>query len=197
MGWSEIVKFFIALIVITNPIAAVALFLSLTKNRSMAQKHSIAVTAGVASLIIMIIVTWAGVPILNFFGITLPAFETAGGVIILIIGLSMLHSKTSRVQHAPEDHDEEKAKDNPGIVPIAIPFIAGPGTMTVIIVEAHKFNSAGNHGIMTAVAAVITLIALICLYFSSQIGRFVGESGMRIIVRVMGCFCSARRIAQG
>jgi multiple antibiotic resistance protein len=121
MSKAEIITFTIAMLAITNPIGNLAIFASLTGDKSLEEKKHAAFIAGVAILIILIIVTWTGDLLLKAFGIDIASFETAGGLIIALMGLSMLHAKTSEIHHTKDEHEDAKTKQSIAVVPIAIP----------------------------------------------------------------------------
>ena len=103
MSNAELVTFTIAMLAITNPIGNLAIFASLTGDKTLEEKHKTALKAGIAIIIILIIVTWTGDLLLRAFGIDIGSFETAGGVIIALMGISMLHAKTSPIHHSEND----------------------------------------------------------------------------------------------
>ncbi len=126
MSKAEIITFTIAMLAITNPIGNLAIFASLTGDKSLLEKRKIAFVAGIAILIILIIVTWSGDLLLRDFGIDIASFEIAGGLIIALMGLSMLHAKTSGIHHTKDENEDAKTKNSVSVVPIAIPPVVRP-----------------------------------------------------------------------
>ncbi len=121
------------------------------------------------------------------FGITLPAFEIAGGVILLLIGLDMLEAKRSPTQESTEEAEEAAEKEDAGIVPLGIPMLAGPGSITSVMVLVGQ--AEGEWKKMVAILAAILITAAICylvLGNSDRVARALGEAGVRILVRIMG-----------
>ena len=117
--------FIAAMIAILNPIGNAAIYLSLVSDQSAAEQHATAVRTGIAIAIILVITIWVGMPLLKFFGISLSAFEAAGGLVILLIGLSMARAQP----HQPEYHtyvesSAHSEKNDVSVVPLAIPIIA-------------------------------------------------------------------------
>jgi len=108
MSKAEIVTFIIAMLAITNPIGNMAIFAGLTGDKTLEEKRKAALIAGIAIFIILIIVTWTGNLILKAFGIDIASFETAGGLIIALMGISMLHAKTSEIHHTTEENESAK-----------------------------------------------------------------------------------------
>jgi multiple antibiotic resistance protein len=126
--------------------------------------------------------------IFRMFGITLPAFEVAGGLILLLIGLDMLEARRSPTQEAKGDTEEATAKEDAGIVPLGIPMLAGPGAISSVMVLVGQVPSLW-HWEMAAILGSITLTSLISYWVLAGAGRVLqvmGETGIRILVRIMG-----------
>jgi multiple antibiotic resistance protein len=122
------------------------------------------------------------------FGITLPAFEVAGGLILLLIGLDMLEAKRSPTQEAHGDTEEAAAKEDAGIVPLGIPMLAGPGAISSVMVLVGQVPSLW-HWEMGAILGSIAFTSLVTYWVlasASQVRRVMGDTGIRILVRVMG-----------
>ena len=191
MSEAEITTFAVAMLAITNPIGNLAIFAGLTGDKTTEEKKKTAFVAGLAILIILIIVTWSGELILQAFGIDIAAFETAGGLIIALIGLSMLHAKTSGIHHSPEEREEAKTKDSVAVVPIAIPIVAGPGAITTIVVQVQKSGTIEDKLIITVVSIAIAFLLWLCFYFSGPVSRLLGVTGINIVTRIMGIILAA------
>lgn len=184
-------KSFIGLLAIVNPLGAIPIFLSLSLDRSPTQCRAIAKTSASGVAIILIVAAWAGEAILNFFGIGIPAFRVGGGLLILLMALSMLHAKQSHTQQTPAEADEADSKENIAIVPLAIPLMAGPGAISLVIVDAHQIGTWGGRfaisgGILTVAGAV-----WIALRLANPIGEKLGTTGLNIATRIMGLLLAA------
>lgn len=186
MSNAELITFTIALLAITNPIGNLAIFASLTGDKTPAEKKKTALTAGVAIIIILILVTWTGDLLLRAFGIDIGSFETAGGVIIALMGISMLHAKTSPIHHTKEEHDDAMTKTSVAVVPIAIPIVAGPGAITTIIVNTHQYQSIEDKVMISGVCIMVAVLLWLCFFFSAPVARLLGVSGINIVTRIMG-----------
>ena len=191
MSKAELVTFAIAMLAITNPIGNLAIFASLTANKSPKEKKKTAFVAGLAITIIMILVTWTGGLLLHAFGIDIASFETAGGVIIALMGISMLQAKTSEIHHTKDEHEEAKTKDSVAVVPIAIPIVAGPGAITTIIVNTHKYGTFEDKGLISIVCLGIAALLWLAFFFSAPVSRVLGQSGINIVTRIMGIVLTA------
>lgn len=193
--FQHLMSFLVALFAVANPFGNLAIFIGLTSDRSTREKKQIAIVSTIAIAIIMLITVWIGDDILRFFGISVPAFQLAGGLIIILLGLTMLHSKTSKMVHTSDEHEAALQKDSVAVVPLAIPISAGPGTMTTIILYVHRYPDFMEHVMFSLVALFITLIIGLFFYFSTPIGRVLGVSGTKIATRIMGLILVA--IAMG
>jgi multiple antibiotic resistance protein len=143
--------------------------------------------ASVTALVVLSAFAVAGQYIFKMFGITLPAFEIAGGVILLLIGLDMLEAKRSPTQESSVEAAEAALKEDAGIVPLGIPMLAGPGSITSVMVLVGQ--AQGEWQKMAAILAAIFITAAICylvLGNSDRVARALGETGVRILVRIMG-----------
>ena len=120
------------------------------------------------------------------FGITLPAFEIAGGIILLLIGLDMLEAKRSPTQEASGDAEEAASKDDAGIVPMGIPMLAGPGAITSVMVLVGQAQGLREHVAIYISILITCAICFLVLGSAARVARAMGETGIRILVRIMG-----------
>jgi multiple antibiotic resistance protein len=191
MTVAELTTFAVAMVAVTNPVGNLAIFAGLTAERSQDARRRTAITCALAVLVIFLVVTWGGNLILKAFGITVWAFEGAGGLIVLLLGLAMLHSKTSQMHHTKEEADEAQSKEDIGVVPLAIPIVAGPGALTTIIIQGSKFPTVADRIEMSLVGLGISLLILIAFLSSDLVSRFLGTAGINIVTRIMGIILAA------
>lgn len=165
---------------IANPLGAVPLFLSLSEDSQPSERRRGAVRAALAVFVILTLAALGGRAVLATFGISIPAFRAAGGLVILLMGLEMLRGSPTRVQHEKQDSDDAI------VVPLAMPLIAGPGAITTVITLTTQ--SPGWRGQLHALVAVAvtTGVLLVTLLSSSWIGERIAARGQRIFLRFMG-----------
>ena len=171
---------------LVDPFAALPTFLAITEGADPVRRRRIAGKGALTALIVLGTFAFTGEAIFKLFGITLPAFELAGGIILLLIGLDMLQAKRSATQEAAGDTVAAAQKEDAGIVPLGVPMLAGPGAITSVMVLVGQVQS---HWQMAAILISIALTALICylvLGHSGLVVRVLGDTGIRILVRVMG-----------
>ena len=131
---------------IANPVGNLPIYLSFT-NGDRRQDQAIARSAAFTFIIALLLSTWIGNALLGFFGISRGAFQIAGGVIVVLIGLSMLRSQTPPEHHDPESLARDKSSSVKGVVPLGIPLLAGPGTLMVVIADPLAASLNGRLGI--------------------------------------------------
>ena len=173
---------------LVDPFAAIPTFLAITESADPARRKRMARKACITCFIVLTSFALGGQLIFRMFGITLPAFEVAGGLILLLIGLDMLEAKRSPTQEAHGDTEEAAAKEDAGIVPLGIPMLAGPGAISSVMVLVGQVPAI-LHWEMGAILGSITLTCLISYWVLAGAGRVrqvMGETGIRILVRIMG-----------
>jgi multiple antibiotic resistance protein len=192
MHFQVYITLFVALIAITNPIGAIAIFTGLMEGRSIANQKKEALKAAIAIFIILLIITWAGDYVLKGFGISKSAFEVGGGLIVILLGLSMINAhgtnSHSTQNHSNAEQKEAQQKESVAVVPMAIPLVAGPGAITTIII--HVGTMPGPVVIdklfTSIICLIIGVIFAICFYSSRLFFKILGVSGIKIATRVMG-----------
>ena len=184
-------KFAAALIALINPLYAIPIFLSLTSEYTPAERRRIANIVGLTVLVAAIICTAIGEEILSFFGITVPAFQIAGGIIILGIGLSMLRDDERSTGDQKAKGAAEGQNKNIAIVPLSIPLTIGPATFATIIMFAHLLDDGQEIGTMFPIIVIISLAIGLGLLFADPISKFLGETVMSIITRIMAILLTA------
>jgi multiple antibiotic resistance protein len=188
---SEFVKFAAALFAILNPFGNTAIFLSVTADRSSAERQRIALMAAAAVLVTLLVAAAIGEEILALFGISIGAFRVAGGVIVLLIGLSMLHARPSGVHHSAEEEAAGQQKDNPAIFPLAIPVIAGPGAIATVILYAQHAEGIGGALTIGIVILLMCGVLLLALRAADRLSSLLGPTGMNVLTRLMGMILAA------
>jgi multiple antibiotic resistance protein len=182
------VSVFMGFFAIMNPVANTPVFLGLTAADDPATRRKIAAKALIVSFVIVVVFAAAGHLIFSLFGITLPAFRVMGGILVALVGYHMLHGGGhSSVQH-PSDEDKEKSLEAEleiAVTPLAMPILAGPGT----IATAMSFASGkGMTGFAVTVAAffLLCVISYVFFVFGERFVSYIGDNGVKVITRLMG-----------
>jgi multiple antibiotic resistance protein len=194
MGLADIINFYLSLFVVCSPLSALPALLNLSYGRSDAEKKKIAITASFAVAIILVVVAWIGLPLLNIFGIRIPAFQIAGGFVLALVALSMLNARPSRIQQSAEDQNEALNKPSIAVVPLAMPIMAGPGAITTVIVAASSWTGPVNHLYLSICAVLVALTTGTVLYFASHIERLLKHTGIHLVTRIGGLILASMAV---
>lgn len=178
-------KTIINLLAVVNPLGAVPIIISLTSDSSLQQRGHISRVSSISVAVILVFGVWIGEPFLHFFGIRISAFRVAGGLLILLMGIAMLHGRISGVKHTAAEALEAESRESIAIVPLAIPLMAGPGSISLVIVDAQTLNY-GNKFLLSACVLVVALVVWITLRLAGPISRTLGTTGISVATRVMG-----------
>ena len=187
---NELFKYIGAMIGLLDPISAIPLMLALTPGYSAKQRTRVAFVASATVFVTLVVASLLGEEILAFFAISPDLFRVAGGLLVLLIAISMIrpgggHGGGEEEVAATPHHD-------PAIVPLGIPLIAGPGPIAATILFANHPHPTWDNTSAHAVGIVtVTLITLACLLAATQIERILGKVGMRVAIQVMGLILAA------
>lgn len=171
---------------LVDPFAALPTFLAVTSDQDAAKRVRTARKAALTAFVILSLFAAAGQLIFRIFGITLPAFEIAGGIILLLIGLDMLEAKRSATQESSGETEAAASKDDAGIVPMGIPMLAGPGAITSVMVLVGQAQDVTEKFAIYAAIAITCIVSFGVLASAVRVGRALGDTGIRILVRIMG-----------
>ena len=192
MSLTEYIVFaFSSIFVIVDPIATVPAFLAMTPTDTPADRIKMARLACMVTATILLAFSLAGKLIFTFLGITLPAFQMAGSIVLLLIALDMLRAQRSRVQETPEETDAGMAKADIAITPLAVPMLAGPGAIsTVILLHNKAIDWSYQAGLMACILAV-TAITFVIFALSAKGARWLSPILLRLTTRIMGLLLAA------
>lgn len=186
LAWNEYLQLTAGLISVVNPVGAIPTFISLTVNRTAKERRRTAFFAALSVAIVLLVSLFAGEPILHILGISIAGFRVAGGILMLLMGISMIHARNDRSRHTPEEQAESFEKESVAVVPLAIPLLSGPGAISTTIVYAHTQFSINHYLLVIAVIFSIACTVLAVLLSAERIAQALGHTGMNVITRVMG-----------
>ncbi len=184
-------QFFLGLVAAVNPVGIMPVFVSLTGHMTPEEKRKTATTANIAVAIILCISLLAGQVLLDMFSISLDSFRVAGGLLLLSIAFSMMSGKLGEDKQNKQEKTEYVSREQIGVVPLAMPLMAGPGAISSTIVYGARYPS------MFDTVGISITIGLFCfcswLLFRSAplIVRFLGQTGINVITRIMGLILGA------
>lgn len=179
----------IGVFTIANPIGNLPIYLSFTDGNPR-QDRAIARSAAFTFVIALLLSTWIGNGLLEFFGISRGAFQIAGGVIVVLIGLSMLRSQTPPEHHDPESIARDQSSSVKGVVPLGIPLLAGPGTLTVVIADPLAASLSGRVGI-SFVVMLLDLLVYVIFAAGDRLANRISSSALQVLTKVMGLLLTA------
>jgi MarC family membrane protein len=188
----ELAKAALALFAIVDPVGVIPMFLLATQGYTLVQSHAAARIAALTVLGVLTLFAFLGEPLLMFFGIRLAAFAVAGGLLLLLLALSMVQARVSPQRQTQDEAAEAEEREAVGVVPLGIPLLAGPGAITHVIVAASAAKGEVLH--QTALLIPIGLVALsVWLSFRAApvISRRLGKTGIHVVTRLMGLIIAA------
>jgi multiple antibiotic resistance protein len=181
---------FTSLLFIVDPLAAVPAYLVITQDESSAQRRRTALLACAGMAVILLLFTAAGSFIFRLFGITLPAFRIAGGLILWLVALDMLHAQRS-TQEGREELTEGQAKEEVALTPLAIPMLAGPGAISTAMVLASQSKTYVELGAVYGSILLTAVVSYVTLRLGARLIEVLGRTGIRVLTRIMGLLLAA------
>ncbi|GAA4022078.1 MarC family protein [Deinococcus rubellus] len=183
---------FLTMLVVMDPIGLAPLYIGLAGGRPTAERRAIALKASLVAGGIILVFGLLGKPLLDHLGISLDAFRVAGGILLFLIALDMVFGRANASRESPDEEQHAQERPDISVFPLAIPLIAGPGTLASIMILAG--GAHGNPLLLGGVFVVTAAVLLLCylaLRVSSHLARVMGESGIHVITRVLGVLLAA------
>lgn len=176
---------------IVDPLAALPMFVALVAKDPPGEQRRTAMRAVFTMTVMLLLFAAAGNAIFHFFGITVPAFKIAGGVLLFSMSLEMMRAHASAVRSNPEEQHEAEAKEDVGIVPLGIPLLSGPGAIATAMMWAARAKGAGQSAALYLSILIVGIITLITLLFAARLLHRLGKTGINIATRIMGLLLAA------
>lgn len=187
----EITKTFISILAIVNPVGAIPVFLSLTADRSLPERNRTAKIAALSLGVALMVASWTGDLVFEIFMIRVASFRVGGGILLLLMAIAMLNAKVHTSKHTEEEALEAQSRQAVGVVPLGIPLLAGPGAMSLVIVDAREAGGWQETLALNLSVLLVAVLAWLALRSAELIGRRLGATGMNIVTRMMGLILSA------
>jgi multiple antibiotic resistance protein len=185
------IKVFTAILVIVNPIGAIPLFISMTVNQpEKARRRTVMVSAFTVG-VVLIVACVLGESLLQFFGVSIASFRVGGGILVMLLAISMFQAKLSGSKTTSEEAKEAEEKADVAVVPLAIPLLTGPGAISTVIIFAHQSSDWTHKGLLIASCVLVTIIVWMILRMAIPIGAWLGKTGINIVSRLMGLLLAA------
>jgi multiple antibiotic resistance protein len=177
-----------------DPLASIPAFLAMGAHGGEARNRTIAKRAAWTCFLVLTAFASAGSLIFKLFGITLPAFKIAGGILLFQIALEMLHSQRSETQEVAEERQEGERKEDFGITPLGVPMLAGPGAISVVMVLMGQSRMWWQSVPVFLSILVTSIASFYVLAAGARLQRRLGETGVRILMRLMGLVLAAMAV---
>ena len=189
----EILKPFIALLAIVNPIGVLPFYIHFTQGFTREQRQRTIRVAAVSAFVVIAVSAVAGLRIIEFFGISLASFQVGGGMLLLMSALQMLNAQPaeSRTTDLAEGGDKADAGDSIAIVPLTIPLLTGPATISTMVIYAEKTRHWWELAILAGYGVVIGVAVWIAFSLAGRIARVLGKTGINVMTRLMGLILAA------
>jgi multiple antibiotic resistance protein len=180
-----LIKSFLTLFTIIDPVGGVPFFLSISAGYSEEERKKIALRASLTAFLTLLFFLWIGKNLLSFFQISVSSFRIAGGILLFLISMEMLFGKTTQVKTTERETLKVKEKEDFSIVPLGIPYLAGPGAITTTIILGETSTLHIKLG-LSLIIFLVLLITFLIFSHSSKISKLLGELGTKAIVRILG-----------
>jgi len=191
---SEFFLFFFSLFSIVNPFSAIPTFVSLTGNVPVRERRRMIGQTSIAVFLILSVSYLTGEGLLRFFSISVSSLRVAGGLVILSMAWSMLHAKISGTKQTEEEVQEGSERPAVAIVPLAMPLLAGPGSISLMIIAAGRSGGMQSHLFAILAALLLATSVWVILQAAGPIASRLGKTGMNVATRFMGLILAATAI---
>jgi multiple antibiotic resistance protein len=183
---------FVTILVTIDPPGLAPLFLALTRGMNRSERHQVGLRASIIGFLVLALFAVAGAAILSVFGITLPAFRIAGGLLLFVIAFEMIFER--RTERKEKSADVAITRDhihNIAAFPLAIPLIAGPGAISATVLLSGSFAGLTGALVLLGVIALASLITYLVFVLAERVDRFLGQTGRSILTRLLGVILAA------
>lgn len=188
---TELIKIVLAFVVLINPFSALGLFLNITKGYSESDRHKVAQISCLTVFVAITFFTILGENLLKVLGISLGSFQVAGGILVFLIAIHMMNGEGNPVKPNEDEVEVSSSLTASAVVPLAIPMMIGPGGISTVIIYSSQVKGVFEVGMIVMAGLCISLICYGSLLTAGRISRFLGETGLNILSRIMGMLLAA------
>ena len=192
LTWTTYLKIFTALLAIVDPIGSIPIFISMTDQQGTKERYRTAFVAATTMTAVLAGACLFGDSVLRLFGVTLPSFRVGGGILLLLMAITMFHAEYSRSRQTPEEASEaEERVGGVGAVPLAVPLLSGPGAISTVIIYTAQGEGPGHLAFMVAVSVLLGAVVWLSYRLAIPIGARLGRTGINIVRRLMSLLLAA------
>ena len=188
MDITLLITTFVTMFVVVDPVGLSPMFVALTQGVPAKERRAIALRACSIAFGLLILFAFFGESVLGFIGISLPAFQIAGGVLLFLTALEMLFQKRAKRR---EENAETETVNDPSVFPLAIPLIAGPGAIASLILITGQNEGAVNLALILGATFAVIVIVMLFFLAASLIERALGKTGIDVVTRLLGMLLAA------
>ncbi|MBE7941652.1 MULTISPECIES: MarC family protein [Ramlibacter] len=185
----------VTLLAVVNPLAIVPFFIHFTQGFDAAQRRRTVVISSFTAFLVIAASALLGLDVLEFFGISLASFQVGGGLLLLTSALNMLNAQPAEAKPQTRDLEEGAQKaamgDSIAVVPLTIPLLTGPATMSTVVIYAERAHTALQLAVLVGYGVVIGCASALCLSLAQPIARVLGRTGINVMTRLMGLILAA------
>ena len=181
----------VTLLAIVNPLAIVPFFIHYTHGLSASEKRRTVLISSVSAFAVIAASALLGLQILAFFGISLASFQVGGSMLLLTSALAMLNAQPAEAKTTQDEVDEAASRASIAVVPLTIPLLTGPATMSTVVIYADRAQTFWQHAALVGYGVVIALATALCFVLAEPIARVLGKTGINVMTRLMGLILAA------
>lgn len=189
-SWTGYTRFLITLTAVLDPFFAVAVFLTLPAHRSAEKSRRLAAAIALTVLGVLLAFALVGEALLNVMGASLASLRVGGGLVLLLMALAMLNAQPGGMRQTGQEANELESGSLRGIVPLAIPMLAGPGAISTVVIAVQQGGFA-HRALIALLTALVCLVLWAMLRFALPIGRRLGTTGLNVFERLLGLLLTA------
>ena len=186
----DYVRFIITLVAVLDPFLAVPIYVGITARKSQAARHALARVVTLTVLAVLVVTAFAGEGLLGIMGASLPAFRVGGGLVLLLMALAMLSAQAGGLRQSEAEAEELEQGQLTGVVPLAVPLLAGPGAISTTIIASETGGIVHRLMIVGCIGLVCALL-WIALRLAHVIAPRIGQTGLNIATRLLGLLLAA------
>jgi multiple antibiotic resistance protein len=190
---SEYLRFVVTLTAVVDPFLAVPFFLSVTAAYGDEARRALAHTVAFTVFVVLAVSAFVGEVLLELIGASLPAFRVGGGLVLLLMALAMLNAQAGGVRQSRAEAAELEAGEVHGVVPLAIPLLAGPGAISTSIIAAEG-GSLTHQGVIVLCIAIVCMVVWLSLRAAHRIAARMSTTGMNVATRILGLLLAAMAV---
>jgi multiple antibiotic resistance protein len=190
---ADYLRFFVTLTAVVDPFLAVPFFLAFTAERSETERRRLAQAVAFTVFLVLAVAVFIGEALLNLIGASLPAFRVGGGLVLLLMALAMLNAQAGGVRQSQAEAREMQEGELQGVVPLAMPLLAGPGAISTTIIAAEG-GSPAHQGMIVLCIAAVCVLSWVTLRAAHRIAARMGTTRLNVATRILGLLLAAMAV---